>query len=85
MNFNDFGSSLITLFAQMVVNNWFITCNMYVYVTGSQWVVFFFVSFWVIQVNVMLNLVIAFVMEIYNTINEDLDAEYNRRDYVRKL
>lgn len=33
----------------------------------------------------MLNLVIAFVMEIYNTINEDLEAEYNRRDYVFKL
>ena len=42
-------------------------------------------SFWVIQVNVMLNLVIAFVMEIYNTINEDLEAEYSRRDYVYKL
>lgn len=85
MNFNDFGSSLITLFCQMVVNNWFITCDMYTYVTGSNWVVLFFVSFWVIQVNVMLNLVIAFVMEIYNTINEDLEAEYNRRDYVYKL
>jgi len=28
MNFNDFGSSLLVLFQQMIVNNWFIVCDM---------------------------------------------------------
>ena len=28
MNFNDFGSSLIVLFQQMVVNNWWVVVNM---------------------------------------------------------
>ena len=30
LNFNDFPSSLVTLFQQMVVNNWFVTVDMYV-------------------------------------------------------
>ena len=30
MNFNDFGASMVTLFHIMVVNNWFITCNMFI-------------------------------------------------------
>ena len=28
MNFNDFGASLIVLFQQMVVNNWWVVVNM---------------------------------------------------------
>ena len=28
MNFNDFGSSLIVLFQQMVVNNWWVVVNL---------------------------------------------------------
>ena len=30
MNFNDFYYSLVTLFHIMIVNNWFVTVNMYV-------------------------------------------------------
>ena len=85
MNFNDFGASLVTLFAQMVVNNWYNTCDLMMYVTNARWPALFFVSFWIIQVNVMLNLVIAFVMEIYNSVNEDIAREYSRREYVLSL
>ena len=53
LNFNDYGASLITLFHQMVVNNWFITVNMFVEIEGpgsSAWVRCFFVSFWIVIV-----------------------------------
>lgn len=28
MNFNDLGSAMVTLFQQMIINNWYVTCNM---------------------------------------------------------
>lgn len=65
MNFNDFGSSLVTLFHIMVVNNWYVTANMYLVVVDSTWPLIYFISFWAITVLVMLNLVISFVLEIY--------------------
>ena len=30
MAFNDFGQSMVTLFHIMVVNNWWVTCNMFI-------------------------------------------------------
>ena len=53
LNFNDYGASLITLFHQMVVNNWFITVNMFAEIEGHGsvwWVRCFFVSFWIVIV-----------------------------------
>ena len=35
MNFNSFGGSIVTLFHFMIVNNWFITVNMYASVMGN--------------------------------------------------
>lgn len=69
MNFNDFGASLVTLFHIMVVNNWFITCDMYCYVMGNNWPRLYFISFWTITVLIVLNLVIAFVIDIYEQTN----------------
>lgn len=67
MNFNDFPAALVTLFHIMVVNNWYVTANMYYYVMGnSTWPIFFFMLFWVMTVLIMLNLVIAFVLDIYS-------------------
>ena len=37
MNFNDFGASLVTLFHIMVVNNWWLTCNMYIDISKNNW------------------------------------------------
>jgi len=66
MNFNDFGASLITLFHIMVINNWFVTCDMYCFVSGNNWPRLYFVSFLTISVWIMLNLVISFVIDIYD-------------------
>ena len=76
MNFNDFPASLVTLFHIMVVNNWFVTCNMFCIVTGTIWPRLFFVLFWVLTVLIMLNIVIAFVLEIYNSVSDEISREY---------
>ena len=85
LNFNDFGASLVTLFHIMVVNNWYITCNMYCYVVGNNWPRMYFILFWALTVLIMLNLVIAFIIEIYDTVSQEIEVEYKRREFVLKL
>ena len=63
-NFNDFTSSLITLFELLVVNNWQVLMDGFVHVTypSYRW---FFILFWSIAVIVILNLVVAFILEAF--------------------
>lgn len=63
-NFNDFASSLTTLFELLIVNNWFVTMEGAVVVT-SKWSQIYFVSFYVVGVVMVLSLVVAFVVEAY--------------------
>lgn len=85
MNFNDFGMSMITLFHLNIVNNWFVTCNMYCKVLGNSWPRVYFISWWAVAVLVMMNLVISFVMDIHSSVATDVEAEFKRRDYVITL
>ena len=78
MNFNDFGASLVTLFHIMIVNNWYVTCDMICIVKNSGWPRTFFVAFWVLTVLIMLNLVISFVLEIYSDTAEGVDKAHQK-------
>lgn len=73
-NFNDFPSSLVTLFSLMVVNNWMITVEMYTIIWGSRSVLIFFVSFYAIAVLVGLNIIVCFAIDMYSAIRR-LDTE----------
>mmetsp|Transcript_45970 Transcript_45970/g.60921 ORF Transcript_45970/g.60921 Transcript_45970/m.60921 type:complete len:268 (-) Transcript_45970:310-1113(-) len=71
LNFNDFGASLVVLFHQMVVNNWFLTVDQYTAIMGEGsviWVRIYFVSFWVTIVLIQLNILIAIVLEIFGSV-----------------
>lgn len=70
LNFNDFLGSLLTLFVLMIENNWFVICNMYICVSGSSSPILFFLAFWIITACTMLNIVISFVLEIYDNVQE---------------
>lgn len=85
MNFNDFGASLITLFHLSIVNNWYVTCNLYCYTLKSSWPRLFFVSWWITTVLILQNLIISFVMEIYGSTNSEVESEFKRREYVTSL
>ena len=75
MNFNDFGCSVITLFHIMVVNNWFLTTNMLsdIY-DGATWPRIFVASFWVFCVLIVTNLIIANVIEIYDSRWDEVES-----------
>ena len=85
MNFNDFPNSLLTLFHIMVVNNWYVTCDMFCTLAGNIAPRLYFVAFWVVTVLIMLNIVISFVLEVYGAAEEEVQAQFKRRAYLLKV
>ncbi|TMW62144.1 hypothetical protein Poli38472_009637 [Pythium oligandrum] len=63
-NFNDYASAITTLFELLIVNNWNVIMEGVETVT-SKWCRVYFLSFYVIAVVMVLNLVIAFIVEAY--------------------
>lgn len=69
LNFNDFSAGMVTLFQQMVINNWFVTVDMFANIMDNTvYVRLFFVSFWIAIVLIQMNIVIAIVLEIYGSV-----------------
>ena len=79
MNFNDFASSIIVLFQQMVINNWYIVIDMFSELTGHYWYVhLFFVSFWVIVVLILVNIIVSIVLEIHDSLSAEVDQKFHK-------
>jgi hypothetical protein len=85
MNFNDFGYGIITLFHIMVVNNWFVTVNMYVKIFESNGPYLFFISFWIICVMIVMNVVTASVIEVFQTTEDEIEDRFKYLDNQREL
>jgi len=64
-NFNDYPSGMVTLFNLLVMGNWQIWMESYAHLTGSSWSLVYFVSFYLISVLLLLNLIVAFVLEAF--------------------
>ena len=86
LSFNSFASSLVTLFHFMVVNNWFITIDMYRAVTDYQFspVIFFF-TFWCFVVLILLNVVLSLVLEIYSSVEPEVKRVAERIALTQKM
>ena len=67
-NFNDLASAFVTLFELMVVNNWQVTAYMYVALTNNSYMLFYFVFFYYFCVLIGINIVIAFAIDMFNSI-----------------
>lgn len=85
MAFNDFGQSMVTLFHVMVVNNWWLTCNMFIDISGNRWPALYFTSFWVLTVLIIFNLVVSNVIEIYEEVETDVQQTFDGRNQVQEL
>ena len=80
LNFNSYGASLVTLFHFMVINNWFVTIDMYEAVNGgSMFPTFYFVLFWVFVVLILLNVLIALILEIYSAVEPEIQNKTKKR------
>jgi hypothetical protein len=63
-NFNDYGSACMTLFELLVVNNWHILMEGFVAVTDKR-ARFFFIVFYTVAVIMVINLIVAFVLDAF--------------------
>uniref|UniRef100_A0A453FDE7 Ion transport domain-containing protein n=1 Tax=Aegilops tauschii subsp. strangulata TaxID=200361 RepID=A0A453FDE7_AEGTS len=64
-NFNDYPSGMVTLFNLLVMGNWQVWMESYWQLTGSSWSLIYFVSFYLISILLLLNLIVAFVLEAF--------------------
>lgn len=79
VNFNDFLSSMVTLFTLMVVNNWMVQVSQYIYVmkldnVNENLVRAYFIAFYYFSVILGINIVVAFVLDMYSS-TERMDKE----------
>ena len=86
MNFNDLMSSIVTLFALVVVNNWYVIVAMCVDVkSGKTWYRYYFVLFYYFGVIIGLNIVIAFAIDMYAAVCRLENEKNANKDYLLKL
>ncbi|KNC50352.1 two-pore calcium channel 3 [Thecamonas trahens ATCC 50062] len=64
-SFNDVGYAYVTLFELMVVNNWHVIAEGYVAASGTEAAWLYFISFNVIGALIIINIVIAFILEAF--------------------
>lgn len=64
-NFNDYPSGMVTLYNLLVMGNWQAWMQSYKELTKTAWTYVYFVSFYLITVLLLLNLVVAFVLEAF--------------------
>ncbi len=64
-NFSSLSNALVVLFQQMVVNNWVIVMEGTVAASGNEWPRLYFILFWVCCVVIVMNVLIAFLIDAY--------------------
>ena len=87
MNFNDFFSAIIVLFQQMVVNNWYAVVNMTADYMGNnkQLIRLFFICFWVLVVLILLNIIVAVVLEVHASFQVEVSNKFKMSYTTQRL
>ena len=79
-NFNDLLTSIITLFTLMIVNNWMVTVQMFVDVmNNNSYYRWYFVAFYYFSVIIGINIVVAFAIDMYTSVerlDDDRESTY---------
>lgn len=70
----------------MVVNNWWVVVNMTSDVVGNVILVrLYFVSFWITVVLILVNIMIAIVLEIYGSVSAEVDKNFRKQNCQQVL
>jgi len=82
MNFNDCTSGLVTLFVLMIVNNFGTLAQAYSLVYGNWWPLVFIIGFFIVCNLVVLNILVALVLDCMTALSEmmaagDADLDYD--------
>jgi hypothetical protein len=83
LNFNDFASGLITLFSMQLFNNWQFIWEQFDFTIENKMVTnCFFLSFMVMATYVIINILMAFVIDVYTSIEDGHKEEKSARKKV---
>ncbi len=85
VNFNDLGMSINTLYAFMIINNWPAMTDMMVGASGAVWPRIYFMAFYILVQWILLNIVIAMMLDIFTAVDDELDVEFTRLENIKKL
>jgi|Transcript_9080 hypothetical protein len=85
VNFNDLGTSITTLYAFMIINNWPAITDMMVNSSGEKWPRVYFMIFYVFIQWILLNIVIAMMLDVFTSVESDLDKEFGNLENIKKL
>ena len=77
---------MVTLFALMMVNNWYVTINMISTVSGNAvFPRFFFATFWILVFLILLNVVLAMILEVYSSVESEVVERTDRTKHIKQL
>ena len=86
LNFNSFASGLVTLFHFMIVNNWIVTIQMYqAIVDPYTFPEIFFITFWCSVTVILMNVIVALIIEIYSSVEPDVTRKRKQVNLTRQL
>ncbi|KAG6386942.1 hypothetical protein SASPL_152123 [Salvia splendens] len=80
-NFNDYPNGMVTLFNLLVMGNWQVWMQSYMELTETKWSYIYFISFYLITILLLLNLVVAFVLEAFFA---EMDLESSESGEVKE-
>lgn len=81
LNFNDFASGLITLFSMMLFNNWQFIWGQFNFAIENDLITNgFFLSFMAISQYVILNILMAFIIDVYTSIEDQVRKEKDEKE-----
>ena len=70
---------MMVLIALLVSNNWNTITELFCYVTGATWWPrFYFCSFFFLVALIILNIIISFVLEVYDALGSDVEIQLRK-------
>lgn len=85
MNFNDVFSSIVTLFALMIVNNWYVMVNQTCAYMGNINYRLYFYAFYYVGVIIATNILVAFAIDIYSVVCRLDDSRHANKEIIKKM
>ena len=75
----------MTLYSFMIINNWPAITDTMVNASGKVWPRIFFMIFYILVQWIILNIVIAMMLDIFTNVESEMDTEFDRLNNIKKL
>ena len=76
---------MMTLYSFMIINNWPAITDTMVNACGEVWPRIFFMIFYILVQWIILNIVIAMMLDIFTNVEGEMDTEFDRLNNIKQL